>query len=103
MFARSALAALALTVAAASPALAAPESRTVGFGDLNLATSQGRTALDQRLNRAAKAVCGVGDKRDLTGIMAANTCHQAAMTEARIAADAAIARKSGARVEVAAR
>jgi UrcA family protein len=34
-------------------------SKIVRYGDLNLASEHGRTALDQRIRRAAKQVCSV--------------------------------------------
>ncbi len=103
MFTRSIFAAALVSLAAAAPALAGAPSQTVGFADLNLASTQGRQALDTRLVRAAKSVCSVGATTNLNAFLASKSCFEASVADARTQADEAIARKSGARVEVAAR
>ena len=103
MFTRSIFAAALVSLAAAAPALAASPSQMVGYADLNLASTQGRQALDARLVRAAKSVCAVGATTNLNEFIASKSCFQASVADARTAADQAIATKSGARVEVAAR
>ncbi len=103
MFTRSIFAAALVSVAAVTPALAGAPSQAVGFADLNLGTTQGRQALDARLVRAAKSVCQVGATTNLNEFIASKSCFQTSVADARTAADEAIAAKSGARVEVAAR
>jgi UrcA family protein len=92
------------SLAAAAPAFAADTtSRSVGFSDLNLATSIGRDVLDTRLERASRAVCGVGQSRELKQVMHASKCYRGSIAAARSAAETAIAKRAGATVEVAAR
>jgi UrcA family protein len=100
---RSIFAVALVSIAATTPALAAAPSQVVGFADLNLATTEGRQALDARLVRASKSVCQVGATTNLNEFVASKACFQSSVADARMAADQAIARKSGARVEVAAR
>ncbi len=103
MLTRSIFAAALVSFAAATPALAGAPTQIIGFADLNLASADGRQALDARLVRAAKSVCQVGATTNLNAFIASKSCFQASVADARTAADQAIARKSGARVEVAAR
>lgn len=77
MFTRIVLSALAL--ACAAPALAEPVSIAVPYGDLDLTKADGRQALDQRLVRATRQVCGTAPARDLTRIAA----HRSCLAEAR--------------------
>ncbi|MFZ4690027.1 MAG: UrcA family protein [Polymorphobacter sp.] len=57
-------------MAATAPAQAAgaPRATTVSYNDLNMASSQGRGALDMRIKQAARSVCenGTNDVRGLT-------------------------------------
>jgi UrcA family protein len=80
-----ALAALALTGAAISPAVAAstagPMTQAVATADINLATAQGQRVLDQRIERAARNVCRVG--KPLTGTRIANPEDRACLARAR--------------------
>lgn len=103
MFTRSIVAAALVSLAAATPALAGAPSQSVGYTDLNLASTEGRQALDARLVRAAKSVCNLNATPNLNEYLAAKTCFAATVVDARTAADVAIAKNSGARVEVAAR
>lgn len=96
----SALAAVA-TLAVSVPALAAEKS--VPFSDLNLASADGRAALDNRLDRAAKSVCAVGESQELSAYLASKNCYIASIADARDAAEVAIAKHSGASVTVASR
>ena len=57
---------LALAVVAAAlavPALAADEAPRIGvrYGDLDLTSAEGQQKLDQRLERAAREVCGMNE------------------------------------------
>ena len=80
-----ALAALALTGAAISPAVAAntsePMTQTVATADINLATAEGQRVLDQRIERAARNVCRVG--KPLAGTRIANPEDRACLARAR--------------------
>ncbi len=86
--------ALIAAVAAAGPALAETASRSVKIGDLDLASTEGRAALDQRLDRAARKVCHVGDGRDLAQIAASARCYRAAIANARGAAVVQVAARA---------
>mgnify|MGYP002778661700 FL=1 len=48
----------AAALACAAPALAEPVSVSVPYGDLDLTKEAGRKALDARLGRAVRKVCG---------------------------------------------
>jgi UrcA family protein len=99
----SALAALAATsLAFAAPAYAG-STKTVSFEDLNLASASGRAALDNRLDRAAKSVCAVGESLELSAYIASKNCYTASIADARSAAEVAIAKNAGASVSVASR
>lgn len=74
------LALLAAAVAAQSPA--APASVAVSYADLDLSRPAGVAVLDRRLARAADAVCGVPDARDLRAAIATRACRTAALTAA---------------------
>jgi UrcA family protein len=72
MFTRIVLSALAL--ACAAPALAEPVRVAVPYGDLDLTKEDGRKALDERLARATRKVCGSVPMRDLTQLAAHRSC-----------------------------
>ena len=73
-----------LTVAVApAAAAAAATSKTVSYGDLNLANAQGRAALDARIKSAARSVC----KTDSSGLQARTSetqCIKAAIRNASV-------------------
>ena len=77
-------------LAAALPAASAPPPATlrVATADLDLASAQGRTRLDRRLHRAARAVCGEPYGFDLAGQNAARRCRVATVQIAQSAATA---------------
>lgn len=95
MFMRIALPALAL--ACAAPAFAEPISVAVPYGDLDLNNDAGRKALDQRLDRATRKVCGAAPVRDLALRSAYSACLANARTsyksQVEIALNAANARR----------
>jgi UrcA family protein len=80
--------AFALAAALVSvPSFAAPAadgmSTSVRFGDLDLTTDAGATALHNRIKSAARAVCGGEiDQRDLTAVRIGQACRQVAMAGA---------------------
>lgn len=79
------LAALLTALVATAPAQAAwnriEQSQTVAIADLNLASFEGRKQLDMRVKRAARAVCRVGEDRNLKSEAAARTCYKKAMVD----------------------
>jgi UrcA family protein len=89
----------------ATPALAEPivATTSVQTADLDLSSAKGQRALDQRLNRAVKEVCGSASDVDIVGKNEARRCR--AETLARVASerDQRVARASDEPIEVAAR
>ncbi|WP_448582984.1 UrcA family protein [Thermaurantiacus sp.] len=81
---------------AAQPVLATPVAAVrVPIADLDLTTSAGVRLLDQRLERAARRVCGApGLGMPLATSWAVQDCRRDALARARPARDAAIARAS---------
>jgi len=77
MFVKSTLilvsaAALAFPAVAAEP-INPSDVRQVQFSDLNLESSEGRAALDRRLNRAVKSICAVNPVLDSQAVADAKT------------------------------
>lgn len=72
MFIRLVLPALALAIAA--PAVAQSTTVEVAYGDLDLTKDAGRDALDRRLNRAARQLCGSRPARNLAMIQDHQHC-----------------------------
>jgi UrcA family protein len=70
----------------AEPAYASPQetvrSKTVRYGDLNLASPQGRAALDRRIRLAAKQVCEVIGLPAIVQRRQVRTCTEAAHSKA---------------------
>lgn len=54
----------------------------VSYRDLNLATDEGNRVLYQRITRAARRVCGVGDSRDLDVVAYSRACERNAVSQA---------------------
>lgn len=78
------LAVLGLAGTAVSPALASPtEPMTIDvpYGDLNLATPEGQTRLEQRLERAVRKVCGAESHKGGSRIISSDT--RACLAKAR--------------------
>lgn len=69
------------TAHAASDAGAAPSVR-VTYNDLNLATEQGSQALFGRIVSAARQVCPISDRRELTELAAQRRCEAKAIAHA---------------------
>jgi UrcA family protein len=65
--------------AAAQPVTAAA---TVAYGDLNLASSSGRNALEMRISQAARSVCFNGSN-DVASQIAVDRCIKAAKADAK--------------------
>lgn len=68
------------------PASAEAPTRAVRFDDLNLASAQGRAALDRRVQAAIADVCGDPGAQDLQLV----TMQKACQRKARAAADAQV-------------
>jgi UrcA family protein len=96
--------ALVASLLIAVPAVAQelPE-RTVETAGLNLASPEGREALDNRLEYAAKLVCAVGQSRELASRMNAAKCFNETIAIARRDAETLVAQRLGTRLNVAAR
>lgn len=79
-----------LALAAALPAAAATESRSVRYDDLNLASPAGQERLQRRIDSAAREVCGAANPtRESLAVMAAS---QKCIAEAKTRAKAQVAR-----------
>lgn len=66
----------AALLASATPALSQPAAHSVAvhYGDLNLASADGRAALDHRLRQAVRTACGDPSPSDLRGRNQASAC-----------------------------
>jgi len=74
-------------VAAATPAHA--ESMQIKYSDLNLASAEGRAALEGRIDRAAKKICGLSPRT--TGTRIKSRSAQLCFNETKKAAAAQMA------------
>lgn len=75
------LAALALGATATA---AAAENLVVRYDDLDLATTKGQKALNQRIDRAARDVCGAGEIVTGTRVDRTSACVASARNAARV-------------------
>jgi len=82
---RSTFLALAAAAAAslAAPAVAQGDSVTIGYGDLNLASQAGRAALNQRIDGAARQLCGESSPLELKRVALGRTCRAGVLADAR--------------------
>ena len=82
---RSTFLALAAAAAAtlAAPAVAQGDSVTIGYGDLNLTSQAGRTALDQRIDGAARQLCGGASPLELKRVALGRACRAGVLADAR--------------------
>jgi UrcA family protein len=87
--------ALAATALAAAPAAA--DSRVVRYDDLNLASEAGMKKLEQRINSAARAVCGSGHDYRQSLALQAGTKKCIAEARSRAFSDFAARTNDGAR------
>ncbi|WP_448579862.1 UrcA family protein [Thermaurantiacus sp.] len=71
-----------------------PNARTVEVrtADLNLASPEGRAALDRRIDIASRRVCQAPDARSVRGLAKIRTCEEAALASARVQRDLIVAR-----------
>ncbi|WBX82953.1 UrcA family protein [Sphingosinicella microcystinivorans] len=69
----------------ALPATAEPVSpeatRVVSYGDLDLATADGRRALDSRIRIAVRSACGTASAADLVGKREVRRCRETARAD----------------------
>ena len=82
----SVLTAGSILVGTASPALAAApaaQTRIVSYADLDLASTAGRAALDRRIDRAVRAVCGRAAIKDLNALRLVELCRDETLADAR--------------------
>lgn len=83
----------------AAPALSAPVQpqnvSIVHTGDLNLSTEVGRRALEQRLEQAARDVCGEAADVDVAGRNAVRQCRKDVLADARARGEQLASRRSG--------
>ena len=92
LFAVAAVAmALGATAATVSPAIASDTGLAVRYGDLDLRSESGRAALDARIERAARSVCGVANNTELKFARGVRECRDAAIAAAREQRDALVA------------
>ena len=89
-----ALAALTVAVPTAAHAETGPRTERVSYGDLNLASEAGVKALDRRLDRAVRRVCG-DDHRNLVMSSSVKNCIETARASIRPQREFAIARANG--------
>ena len=83
---RSTFLVLAVAAAAAlatSAAAAQTGSVTIGYGDLNLASQAGRAALDQRIDGAARQLCGEYSPLELKMVTQRRSCRAGVLADAR--------------------
>lgn len=83
----AAVLATGLTVAAASPSIAATTVR-VSYADLDLSRAEGRAVLDSRLNRAVAKLCFSSGQLELGNVRA---CRSALRDQTRTSAKLAYA------------
>lgn len=90
-----ALAALTVTLPVEAVANGQPLSENVHYGDLNLATQAGIDALDRRLDRAVKRVCGDASPRSLSEERQVGKCREETWQSIQPDREFAIARATG--------
>ena len=66
-------------------------SAAVHYGDLDLTSAAGARELQGRVDRAARAVCGTADIRDLGAVAQRDACRQVALASAAPQVEVAIA------------
>lgn len=92
------LAALAATLAV--PAAAEVRSVIVQTADLNLASSEGQTRLNNRLWRAADRVCAVSTLRDVWEVRRAGECRDDVLARIKAERSDVLAANSGAAIAI---
>jgi len=92
---KTVLIALAATVAAISPAQAGTTKvvTAVEIADLDLTTAEGAAALEHRIDKAVRQLCGSYERRDGAGDRPFTKCVRSARTDSPLEAILAEARK----------
>lgn len=87
------LMALAASLAVLTAVPASAESITVEHRDLNLSSPEGQAALDQRIDRAARKVCGLDEQRTGTRLapLKDTKCYRQAKAQVKQQVAAAVA------------
>lgn len=70
---------------------AEPQSVSVSYADLNLASETGASILERRIGGAARIVCQIEDSRELDLAQATSVCRNQAIADAQPAFHAALA------------
>ncbi len=92
---KTVLIALSATVAAISPAQAGTTKvvTSVDIADLDLTTAEGAAALEHRIDKAVRQLCGSYERRDGAGDRPFAKCVRSARTDSSLEAIVAEARK----------
>ncbi|MEA3539677.1 MAG: UrcA family protein [Pseudomonadota bacterium] len=77
LLALSALAGALWALPAAADPVSAEATRVVSYRDLDLATHEGRRALDRRIGIAVRSACGTASSADLVGKREVRRCREA--------------------------
>lgn len=77
LLALSALAGALWALPAAAEPVSSQTTRVVSYGDLDLATHEGRRALDRRIGIAVRSACGTASSADLVGKRDVRRCRDA--------------------------
>jgi UrcA family protein len=96
----------AMLLALSTPVFAQPPefvTSVVPTADLDLSSKAGQRALDHRLNRAAKEVCGFASDADVEGKNDVRRCRVETLARVASERELRIARASGELIEVATR
>lgn len=76
LLALSALAGALWALPAAAEPISPQATRVVSYGDLNLATHEGRRTLDRRIGIAVRSACGTASSADLVGKREVRRCRE---------------------------
>lgn len=77
LLALSALAGALWALPAAAEPVSSQTTRVVSYGDLDLATHEGRRTLDRRIGIAVRSACGTASSADLVGKREVRRCRDA--------------------------
>ena len=89
------------TLTAVGPAVAGETGVAVQHDDLNLASAAGRAALDRRIDRAARQVCGTALTIELELAAEVDACRSDVIASARAQRDALVGGREFAELRVA--
>ena len=100
MITRIVLPAIALGLAVVAVPAAAKETVAVSYADLDLTKAAGRDALERRLDRAVRTVCGVSPTRYLNRLEGYKTCVAEARASYQSQVELALSNANARRVAV---